>query len=157
MRTPRVWGFGDGELRDEKVSVLLETWVFVRPDGLRDGRGIGARAPRGGKPRATAFVSTVALSGGIIKKKMAGRRSFDRWSMGKKKWTRTWERRDWTRLRLLGLLSPSAAANPLVTEEVAIASFPKLDGSVVELSHDLPEREVRPVWTSLGARARSIE
>lgn len=123
------------------------------PRRSRDSR---ARAPRG-KPRATAFVSTVALSGGIIKKKMAGRRSFDRWSMGKKKWTRTWERRDWTRLRLLGLLSPSAAANPLVTEEVAIASFPKLDGSVVELSHDLPEREVRPVWTSLGARARSIE
>ena len=91
-------------------------------------------------------------------KKEDGRAAFgDRWSMGEKKWTRTWERRDWTRLRLLGLLSPSAAANPLVTEEVAIASFPKLDGSVVELSHDLPEREVRPVWTSLGARARSIE
>ena len=94
---------------------------------------------------------------GNYKKEDGGAASFGRCSMGKKKWTRTWERRDWTRLRLLGLLSPSAAANPLVTEEVAIATFPKLDGSVVELSHDLPEREVRPVCTSLGARARSIE
>ena len=123
------------------------------PRRSRDSR---ARAPRGEASRHRVGFHRGTLWGNY--KKEDGRAaSFGRCSMGKKKWTRTWDRRDWTRLRLVGLLSPSAAANPLVTEEVAIASFPKLDGSVVELSHDLPEREVRPVWTSLGARARSIE
>lgn len=59
-------------------------------------------------------------------------------------------RRDWTRLRLLGLLSPSTAAKPLVTVEEAIGCeacrrAKNWTVRAVDLSHGLPELEERPV------------